>query len=346
MKPTENDRLYQVLKNQICSRIFHGEYPDGAYLPAERTLAESFGISRVTVRKGLALLEADGILHRVRGSGNRVGLAQAGYRGSMDLIAVLAHGQNVFFASFIDTFQRTAEAKDSLVLFKRSPPGERLEESLFKLFQKNIRNAVIWLEDQRIDLEYLRRLRGLGMNMVFFDVVVPSPYADCVLLHNEAAIRTLSRCLADRGAHRLGYVGWDNETISSVREREQAFTRLEPGPAFIQRVSWSERGNLGTASEQLADRLKRAAHPPEAILCGDGEIGVAIKKALLSRGLAGIQVASPDEYPESRALAIQVYAQDFGKMAERTLQCLVDQNRPGWTASIYPIDGELVPASR
>jgi len=134
--------------------------------------------------------------------------------------------------------------------------------------------------------------------------------------------------------------------ISSVREREQAFTRLEPEPAFLHRVSWSERGNLGLASERLADRLRLAVDPPEAILCGDGEIGVAIRKALLSRGLAKIEVASPDEYPESRALAIQVYAQDFGRMAERTLQCLVDQNRPGWTASIYAIDGELVPAPR
>ena len=94
----------------------------------------------------LALLEADGIIQRVQGSGNRVALSVAGYPGTTDLIAVLAHAQNVFFAAFMDHFQRTAERSDSLVLFKQVPASEALEASLFKLFQKNIRNAVIWLD--------------------------------------------------------------------------------------------------------------------------------------------------------------------------------------------------------
>ena len=58
MKASEKDRLYRVLENKICERIFRGEYADGENLPPERTLAESLGVSRVTVRKALALLEA------------------------------------------------------------------------------------------------------------------------------------------------------------------------------------------------------------------------------------------------------------------------------------------------
>ena len=59
MKASEKDRLYRILENKICERIFRGEYADGENLPPERTLAESLGVSRVTVRKALALLEAD-----------------------------------------------------------------------------------------------------------------------------------------------------------------------------------------------------------------------------------------------------------------------------------------------
>ena len=75
MKASEKDRLYRILENKICERIFRGEYADGENLPPERTLAESLGVSRVTVRKALALLEADGIIQRVQGSGNRVSLS-------------------------------------------------------------------------------------------------------------------------------------------------------------------------------------------------------------------------------------------------------------------------------
>ena len=56
MKASEKDRLYRILENKICERIFRGEYVDGENLPPERTLAESLGVSRVTVRKALALL--------------------------------------------------------------------------------------------------------------------------------------------------------------------------------------------------------------------------------------------------------------------------------------------------
>ena len=95
-------------------------------------------------------------------------------------------------------------------------------------------------------------------------------------------------------------------------------------------------------AETIADEIKPASTPPDALLCGDGEIGVAIRKALLTRGLAAIRVASPDEYPESRALSITVYRQDFEKLAEQTFNCLLAQNRPGWSASVFPIRGELV----
>ncbi len=342
MKASEKDRLYRILENKICERIFRGEYADGENLPPERTLAESLGVSRVTVRKARALLEADGIIQRVQGSGNRVALSVAGYPGTTDLIAVLAHAQNVFFAEFIDYFQRTAELSDSLVLFKQVPASEALEASLFKLFQKNIRNAVIWLEDQPVDMEAIRRLRGLGMNMVFFDVVTRSPYADGVLLDNRDAIASLHGALRRKGAGRIGYVGWDNAAVLSAHEREQAANEQTPAPAFVRRIDWRDKNRLGQIAETIADEIKPASTPPDALLCGDGEIGVAIRKALLTRGLAAIRVASPDEYPDSRALSITVYRQDFEKLAEQTFNCLLAQNRPGWSASVFPIRGELV----
>lgn len=342
MIQTDNDSLYRILENRICERIFRGEYPDGENLPPERILAESLGISRVTVRKALALLETDGIIQRQQGSGNRVSLSLSGYQGTMDLIAVLAPAQNVFFASFIDCFQRTAENGDSLVLFKQIQTGERLEDRLFKLFQKNIRNAVIWLEDQAVDMEAIRRLRGLGMNMVFFDVVTPSLYADGVLLDNVDAIKSLRRTFVQRGLRAIAYVGWDSDSIQSAKEREAAFLGQHPDPVFVHRIPWSERDNLLLMAGQIADVVKSSGPPPQGIICGDGEIGVAIKKVLNSCGLENIAVASPDEYPESPALSISVYRQDFERMAERTYQCLSQQNRPNWRASTYRIKGTLV----
>lgn len=333
----ENDRLYLGLAARICARIYAGEYPDGAHLPPERSLAEAYQVSRVTVRKALGLLARDGILERVQGSGNRVRLEPAGHPGTLDLIAVLAQAQNVFFAAFMDAFQQRAEARDSLVLFKQNPRGERVEDTLFKLFQKRIRNAVIWLEDRELDLEAVRRLRGLGMNLVCFDAGVASPHVDGVLLDNQDAIRVLHAALLRRNAPAAAYVGWD-AGISSVREREAAFRALAPGAPVFQ-VPWQSRAALAGFAAQLAERL--AAEAPGGLICGDGELGVAVRQACLARGLDRT-VASPDEYPEARALGLITYRQDFDQMAERTYQCLEAQSRPGWEAQVHRIPGALV----
>lgn len=342
MKSGSDERLYRVLKNRICERIYRGEYRDGEKLPPERVLAQSLDISRVTVRHALAQLATDGVITRVQGSGNRVSLPVTGYQGALEIIAVLAHAQNVFFSSFIDCFQRTAEGSDALVLFKQTPPGERLEDSLFKLYQKDIRNAVIWLEDQTLDVESIRRLRGLGMNMVLFDALAVSPYADGVLLDNEAAIDALYRLLAERCGERIAYVGWDSAAIVSSRLREEAFMRVSGGRGACTRLAWSDRPRLEAAAAALAGELAASSDRPLALLCGDGEIGVALRRALVARGLQAISVASPDDYPQSDALSISVYRQDFARLAQQAYGCLRAQNQPGWVAATYRIAGETV----
>lgn len=346
-----DSHLYRALKNRICEQIYRGIYADGENLPPERLIAERFGMSRVTVRKALSLLEGEGVIERVQGSGNRVRLALEGHQGEPEIIAVLAQAQNAFFASFIDHFQRTAEKSDSLVLFKQNPLGEKLEDTLFRLHQKAIRNAVIWLEHLTVDLELIRRLRGLGMNMVFFDVVPASPYADGVLLDNAAAVRALCADVQARGATQVAYLGWESSTISAVREREAAFRRCMPEAPVI-RIAWAEKGALigrvATWVEELRPPSRRRsartepAELPHAVVCGDGEIGVAVRKCMNAAGLGSVLVASPDDFPEARSLSMHVYRQDFERLAEQTYQCILRQNRPAWAAATYRVPGQMV----
>ncbi len=345
----DNNRLYMSLKNKICEKIYRGIYQDGENIPPERTLADNLEVSRVTVRKALDLLEKDGILERVQGSGNIVRLHETGYEGNMDIIALLAPAQNPFFSTFIDYFQRNAENNDSLVLFKQNPRNERIEDSLFKLFQKNIRNAVIWLEDMQLDVEYIRRLRGLGMNMVFFDMALPTPYADCVLLDNGAAISALYAYLQQKGARNIRYVGWDNFNLTSVRERESGFAELDAHHSNPFHVSWSNKNILPSLMETFAkrlftNRLISEKEYPDGIICGDGEIGIALKKSFLASGIDDILLASIDDFPESSTLSLSVYMQAFDQLAQKVYECLMAQNTATekWRASIYPIKGKLI----
>ncbi len=62
--------LYMQLYRQLRAEIEAGSLQMGRQLPSERELAASYGISRPTARKALALLKQDGIIsaHHGRGS--------------------------------------------------------------------------------------------------------------------------------------------------------------------------------------------------------------------------------------------------------------------------------------
>lgn len=65
----EPRRLYRQVAEQIRTLIGTGELVVGERLPAERELAERFGISRPTVREALIVLELEGLIQIRMGSG-------------------------------------------------------------------------------------------------------------------------------------------------------------------------------------------------------------------------------------------------------------------------------------
>ncbi|THH36115.1 GntR family transcriptional regulator [Aliishimia ponticola] len=74
-------RVYLSLRDQISD----GRLRDGEVLPGEQKLAQTFGVSRVTVRRALDALSQGGLVERRAGSGTRVcGVKQSGRRAAMD----------------------------------------------------------------------------------------------------------------------------------------------------------------------------------------------------------------------------------------------------------------------
>lgn len=65
----KNERLYQTIAGKITEMIDAGKFPPGSRLPAERELAEQFGVSRVAIREAEIALQALGRISIKTGSG-------------------------------------------------------------------------------------------------------------------------------------------------------------------------------------------------------------------------------------------------------------------------------------
>lgn len=78
---------HEALAGQLRRAIEAGTFPIGMTLPTERALAQSYGLSRATVREALRALESDGMIRRRQGSGTVV-LAAAPRRFMQDIASL------------------------------------------------------------------------------------------------------------------------------------------------------------------------------------------------------------------------------------------------------------------
>ena len=65
----KQETKYQKLSNWIKQKIETGEWKSGQKLYSENELSEMFELSRQTVRHAIHVLEEEGLVERVRGSG-------------------------------------------------------------------------------------------------------------------------------------------------------------------------------------------------------------------------------------------------------------------------------------
>jgi DNA-binding transcriptional regulator YhcF (GntR family) len=89
LEPASPVPLYYQIANVLQSSIHAGLYPPGSLLGTEKELAETFGVSRITVRKAIELLHAEGLLRSRVGRGTFVTdtgrpYAPVSYHGFLD----------------------------------------------------------------------------------------------------------------------------------------------------------------------------------------------------------------------------------------------------------------------
>ena len=88
--PVKRSRLYESIVEQIQALIADGRLRPGDQLPPERVLAETFQVSRTSVREALRALELQGLIEGKQGSGTVVRSVSAEDLGRSMASALLA----------------------------------------------------------------------------------------------------------------------------------------------------------------------------------------------------------------------------------------------------------------
>ena len=76
-KVVQTSRLYEQIVQQIEDSILKGQLKEGEQLPAERELAQQFGVSRTAVREAVKTLREKGLVEAYAGRGTFAGKSAA-----------------------------------------------------------------------------------------------------------------------------------------------------------------------------------------------------------------------------------------------------------------------------
>lgn len=112
LNPVSKIPLYQQLYEQLEGRIRSGQWKPGDRIPPESELITQYEVSRITVRKVLAMLVAEGLLVRERG------------RGSFVASPKLEHGMTTI-VSFTDDMRQRGFSPGTRIIFMGLVPAPR-----------------------------------------------------------------------------------------------------------------------------------------------------------------------------------------------------------------------------
>ena len=167
--PERAEYLYLQVDRDLRDRIARQELRPGDRLPSEVQLAQQFGTTRVTVAKGLAKLEADGLIRRLSGRGTFVAPAQA-IVSSVDTSVCDSFEERVRFSGQDVGFRMLAFIRVP------APPQAQIELDLSP-------------EDQLYELERLRLVAGrvVGLELRYIPLELASAITAPMLAEQSTA---------------------------------------------------------------------------------------------------------------------------------------------------------------
>ncbi len=274
-------RTVALLVEKVRARIEEGEIPSGSFLPSVRSLAEEYGVAKVTVNRALQALARDGWLASQPRHGYRVraGLDIPDRGLPIALVHFSEHqvgqGWDEFPKSLMVAFQRVS-AERGWSQLTLSAEGLGAGQIVRQLSASNACGIVL----NGIDTGVLKQLKALGIPTVVIDAWKKDVMTDTVLQDGFLGAMKAATWLAERGHRRVGWIG--PKITGSPAQVVERFGGAVAGLASMgQSLSTKFEAPLGQPEKAYKQALRflKRANRPTAILALWQEMTTALARA-------------------------------------------------------------------
>lgn len=281
--------LYRQISERIRHEIQEGKLAPLARLPSMDELAKRHGVNKITVRKALGELRAEGLIYSVPAQGTFVAdpthTQKRHTQKSMVSVGLVGHvlrkeSLGPYHLEIVAGMQTELSRQHAALVIL--PAGElRKEDDYFRLVNKAHVDAVIYLGP--IAPPILGHLIRQGPPAVVADAPEGSGNADVICFDNAAGARAAAEHLYEMGHREFALVTGDGQVASMQREEAaMAYWTGRGVPAnAIRRI----RGDFSRESGMAAgEKLLREKSMPTGIFCLNDEMAVGLLSALQTGG--------------------------------------------------------------
>ena len=177
---TEKTVLYKRVVKDLKSQIVSGVYRKGELLPSEKELIESFGVSRITIRKALATLADMGFIQTSKGRGSEVLFSVEDSGESDEFGEALEEYKNNFMASTQVRMMLEPEVARQVALTATEDKIEYLKKSMKgvdgKIDTADFHIALVSLLENRALMDVMNMLMELEGEKAPLDILQPDKY--------------------------------------------------------------------------------------------------------------------------------------------------------------------------
>lgn len=287
----EAQTKYQALINYIQEQIASNQLCPGDKLPSENVLSERFGISRQTVRKAIGMLEEDGIVRRIKGSGTYLSYDRRENLEQRNSIAVVTtYVESYIFPKTIQGIEKVLfDSGYSVQISFTNNTLEREKSILEDLLSRDDVAGVIvegtksGLPNPNIPL--YRRLLAKKVPVLFINTYYPELDVPHVSLDDVAAAKKAVQYLIAHGHRDIGAILKLDDGQGRQRYLGYLSAMYEAGLSVTDsRMVWIDTDE----SKQLAyctDKILNRVESCTALLCYNDQIAFQLIRILNQKGI-------------------------------------------------------------
>ncbi|MBL1229631.1 GntR family transcriptional regulator [Enterococcus sp. BWB1-3] len=284
---------YNVIAEELRSKIVSEEYPVGSVIPPELKLMDSYQVSRHTIRQAIAVLVNEGFLRKEKGSGtyvdDRFKNQNSSEKRTKTIGVITTYLSDYIFPSIIRGIEEELQKKGySLLLASTNNNPEQEKKCLENMLLQQVDGLIVEptkSNQYNPNLSYYLSFKEAGIPVVMINAYYEAIDLPSICLDDVKAGFLATSYMLENGINELALIVKMDDLQGKLRMRGFIDAFETYGLTFdSQNIFTYATEEKASITETVASRLLEKQSAVKGVVCYNDEIANLLVQRLIAAG--------------------------------------------------------------